>query len=138
MYIDALYRLSVLVTGELSCKIFNVGVHPESLYARRWMSPECLQRNDFTPENDVWSFGVLLWEIVTLGATPYAYGQRMRCVQHYSLFDCRAVEDSGLREHVLSGNRLPIPSHVSQSMAALCADCWRRESQRPVEMSHCC
>ena len=40
--------------------------------ALRWVSPEGLQLGQFHHEDDVWSFGVLLWEVLTLGATPYA------------------------------------------------------------------
>jgi serine/threonine protein kinase len=33
----------------------------------RWMAPEALQYHIYSPETDVWAFGIVLWEIATLG-----------------------------------------------------------------------
>jgi serine/threonine protein kinase len=37
----------------------------------RWMSPESLADGLFTPMSDIWSYGVLLYEIVTFGSFPF-------------------------------------------------------------------
>lgn len=37
----------------------------------RWMAPECLRDGVFTSSSDVWSYGVVLWEMVTLASQPY-------------------------------------------------------------------
>lgn len=39
----------------------------------RWMSPESVIYGKFTVETDVWSFGIVLWEIFSFGKQPY-YG----------------------------------------------------------------
>ena len=73
----------MLITDERVCKVADFGfardIIGSQIYQRksegrlpiRWMAPESLYDNLFSRKTDVWSFGILLWEIVTLGSTPY-------------------------------------------------------------------
>ena len=65
----------------------------------RWMSPESLTDGLFTPASDIWSFGVLLYEMITFGSFPF---QGMSNNQVLSL--------------VKSGNTLSIPQGIKPRM----------------------
>ncbi len=80
---DLAARNVLIGDGDLVCKVADFGfardVVDSNVYERksegrlpiRWMAPESLYDNCYTDRSDVWSFGVLMWEIVALGATPY-------------------------------------------------------------------
>lgn len=48
----------------------------------RWMSPESVMYGRFTLESDVWSFGVVLWEVYSFGKQPY-YGHNNEEVSYF-------------------------------------------------------
>lgn len=73
----------------------------------RWMSPEALAHSLFSIKSDVWSFGILLWEIVTLGSTPYA-GMGAHEVVNY----------------IRQGNICCQPKHCQSELYELMKSCW--------------
>ncbi|XP_071842854.1 uncharacterized protein [Apostichopus japonicus] len=81
----------------------------------RWMAPESLMQNMYTTKSDAWSFGILMWEIITLGSHPYP-GMSPRQVM----------------QSVQNGDRLPQPDHCSDEMYSLLQLCWEQDpAKRP-------
>ncbi|XP_045468365.1 proto-oncogene tyrosine-protein kinase ROS isoform X2 [Harmonia axyridis] len=79
----------------------------EGLLPVRWMAPESLMDGVFTSQSDVWAFGVLLWEIMTLGQQPYPARNNLE-VLHY----------------VKSGGRLGKPIDCPIELHSLMLQCW--------------
>lgn len=79
----------------------------KALLPVRWMAPESLTDGLFTPASDVWSFGVLLYEIITFGSFPF---QGLTNVQ--------------VLEHLKKGNTLCIPSGIKPQLEGLMNACW--------------
>ncbi|KAH8289723.1 hypothetical protein KR054_009989 [Drosophila jambulina] len=87
----------------------------EGLLPVRWMSPESLVDGVFTTQSDVWAFGVLCWEILTLGQQPYA-----------------ARNNFEVLAHVKEGGRLQQPPICPEKLYALLLLCWRTDPwERP-------
>ena len=79
----------------------------------RWMAPESLDNREFSPATDVWSFGVLLWEMYSPNQRPYA--------------DLNNVQ---ILSKVLSGHSLPIPPNYPPTVARIMKACWQREPEK--------
>ena len=47
----------------------------------RWMSPESLSDGIFTPMSDIWSYGVLLYEIITFGSFPFQVNEKQSSIR---------------------------------------------------------
>lgn len=115
---------NVLVGDNLVAKIADFGLsRGEEVYVKktmgrlpvRWMAIESLNYSVYTTKSDVWSFGVLLWEIVSLGGTPYC---GMTCAELY--------------EKLPQGYRMEKPRNCDDEVYELMRQCWRdRPYERP-------
>ncbi|XP_014604414.1 PREDICTED: fibroblast growth factor receptor homolog 1-like isoform X2 [Polistes canadensis] len=117
---------NVLVSDEYILKIADFGlardIHCHDYYRKttdgrlpvKWMAPEALFHRVYTTQSDVWSYGVLLWEIMTLGGTPYP--------------SVPSVEK--LFQLLRTGHRMEKPPCCSIEIYMLMRDCW---SYQPTE-----
>ena len=46
-------------------------IQPDTQFPVRWTAPEAITRKVYTIKSDVWSFGILIYEVITYGGTPY-------------------------------------------------------------------
>ena len=80
------------------------------------MAPESLTEMVFSSQSDVWSFGVVLWELFSLGKTPYP--------------------GMGLNElirELLGGYRMDKPQFATNEIGRLMTDCWKADpNERPT------
>ncbi|KAG7159528.1 Tyrosine kinase receptor Cad96Ca-like 2 [Homarus americanus] len=89
--------------------------HNKGALPIRWMAPESLYMSIFTHKSDVWSFGIMCWEIVTLGSTPYP-GMTAREVMR----------------RVREGYRLDRPDHCHPELYRIVTKCWHQDlNKRP-------
>ncbi|XP_052059025.1 fibroblast growth factor receptor 2-like, partial [Mytilus californianus] len=81
----------------------------------KWMAPEALFDRKYTSKSDVWSYGVLLWEIFTLGGNPYP-----------------SVPVERLFELLKEGHRMDKPPYASDEINRMMHFCWHEyPSGRP-------
>ncbi|XP_067242391.1 proto-oncogene tyrosine-protein kinase receptor Ret [Chanodichthys erythropterus] len=116
---------NVLVAEGRKMKISDFGlsrdVYEEDSYVKRskgripvkWMAIESLFDHIYTTQSDVWSFGVLLWEIVTLGGNPYP-----------------GIAPERLFNLLKTGYRMEKPENCTDEMYNLMLRCWKQEADK--------
>ncbi|XP_018343928.1 PREDICTED: tyrosine kinase receptor Cad96Ca isoform X2 [Trachymyrmex septentrionalis] len=114
---------NILIDENRACKVADFGfardVAANQIYERksegrlpiRWMAPESLYDNIFSVKSDIWSFGVLIWEIVTLGSTPYP-----------------GLAAAEVMRKIKEGYRLDRPEHCKRELYNIMYYCWDKDS----------
>ncbi|OCT96656.1 hypothetical protein XELAEV_18008865mg [Xenopus laevis] len=119
---------NVLVTDDNVMKIADFGlardIHNIDYYKKttngrlpvKWMAPEALFDRIYTHHSDVWSYGVLLWEIFTLGGSPYP-----------------GIPVEELFKLLKEGHRMDKPANCTHELYMIMRECWHAvPSQRPA------
>ncbi len=78
----------------------------------KWTAPEALNYGKYTSLCDVWSYGVLCWEIFSRGGTPY-----------------QGMTNTRAREMLDSGYRMPAPDGCPEEIYQLMLRCWHYEPE---------
>nr|BAF02920.1 protein tyrosine kinase src [Monosiga ovata] len=118
---------NVLVGENNVCKVGDFGlsrlVENENEYTAKegakfpikWTAPEAAMMNRFSIKSDVWSFGVLLTELVTYGRVPYP-----------------GMTNAEVLQQVERGYRMPAPPGTPESLYQIMLDCWKANpEERP-------
>ncbi|KFQ52047.1 Ephrin type-A receptor 8, partial [Nestor notabilis] len=119
---------NILVNSNLVCKVSDFGLSrileddPDAAYTTtggkipiRWTAPEAIAFRKFSSASDVWSYGIVMWEVLAYGERPY-WNMTNRDV-------INSVEE---------GYRLPAPMGCPTTLHQLMLDCWQKDrSERP-------
>uniref|UniRef100_A0A8C7WY02 Tyrosine-protein kinase n=1 Tax=Oryzias sinensis TaxID=183150 RepID=A0A8C7WY02_9TELE len=118
---------NILVADNLVCKIADFGlarlIEDNEYTARqgakfpiKWTAPEAALYGRFTIKSDVWSFGILLTELVTKGRVPYP-----------------GMVNREVLEQVERGYRMPCPQGCPESLHDMMMQCWKKDpDERPT------
>ncbi|XP_034006385.1 ephrin type-A receptor 7 isoform X4 [Trematomus bernacchii] len=81
----------------------------------RWTAPEAIQYRKFTSASDAWSYGIVMWEVMSYGERPYWDMSNQDVI--------KAIEE---------GYRLPAPMDCPPGLHQLMLDCWQKDrAERP-------
>ncbi|XP_073531820.1 ephrin type-A receptor 7 isoform X3 [Phyllobates terribilis] len=119
---------NILVNSNLVCKVSDFGLSrvieddADAVYTTtggkipvRWTAPEAIQYRKFTSASDAWSYGIVMWEVMSYGERPYWDMSNQDVI--------KAIEE---------GYRLPSPMDCPSGLHQLMLDCWQKErGERP-------
>ncbi|XP_028292497.1 protein-tyrosine kinase 6-like [Gouania willdenowi] len=114
---------NVLVGEDYVCKVADFGlarIIKEPIYMAqdkkipyKWSAPEAISHGTFSIKSDVWSFGVLFYEIMTNGSIPYP-----------------ALSNEESYDKVMDGYRMPKPPKCPNPLYEMMLDCWQIEPDK--------
>ncbi|ETN87149.1 immunoglobulin domain protein [Necator americanus] len=123
---------NVLLTNKRICRIADFGMakNENKNYYRlrkknvlvpfRWMAIEAIQDGVYTLESDIWSFGILLFEIFTLGGLPYP-----------------TIANEDLLSKLLEGHRNSKPQYCHDDIYDLMMRCWEKDPNERPNFTQC-
>lgn len=122
-----------MVSEDLTVKIGDFGmtrdIYETDYYRKgtkgllpvRWMAPESLKDGVFTSSSDVWSYGVVLWEMATLASQPY-----------------QGLSNDQVLRYVIDGGVMERPENCPDKLYTLMKRCWQHKpSARPSFLELC-
>ena len=110
---------NILVGENLICKVADFGLarvidedtyeaHTGAKFPIKWTAPEAAMYSHFTIKSDVWSFGILLYELITYGRFPYP-----------------GMKNTQVVEALQTGYRMPCPMGCPEQLYEIMRKCWR-------------
>uniref|UniRef100_A0A914D8D4 Protein kinase domain-containing protein n=1 Tax=Acrobeloides nanus TaxID=290746 RepID=A0A914D8D4_9BILA len=119
---------NILLTDKMVAKVADFGLcrnTPEAPYVGkrstvlplRWLAIEALRSLQFTEKTDVWSFGVLLYEIFSIGLKPY---------EAIEISRGKTFDQKELLEYLQEGGRLERPRLCPEDIYILMLSCWEK------------
>eukprot|EP00045_Choanoeca_perplexa_P018295 m.285808 g.285808 ORF g.285808 m.285808 type:complete len:948 (-) comp17774_c0_seq42:185-3028(-) len=85
----------------------------------RWMPLEAIRQRKFSQASDVWSYGVVLYELTSQGKTPY-----------------KGKDLTGIVQQLVAGQTLELPPSTAQSLQAICKEVWQRDPHLRPSFEH--
>ncbi|GAB1288971.1 Tyrosine-protein kinase [Apodemus speciosus] len=135
---------NILVSDTLSCKIADFGlarlIEDNEYTARegakfpiKWTAPEAINYGTFTIKSDVWSFGILLTEIVTHGRIPYPAACAYIPGDQTQVLCMQGMTNPEVIQNLERGYRMVRPDNCPEELYHLMMLCWKeRPEERPT------
>ena len=118
---------NIMLGEDLICRVANFSptcmtdkdiyeAHTGAKFPIKWTAPEAVMYNRFTIKSDVWSFGIVLYEIITFGRFPYP-----------------GMTNAQVIEALQKGFRMLCPRKCPDKLHNIMLDCWREQPEtRPT------